>query len=70
LPFGLWPENGVAQGPETAQRSQAPGYGKDDNEGLPMNPYNLRAEWGPSSFGDIRHRAVLGTGIPLPGKLR
>ena len=41
-------------------------YGKDDNEGLPANPYNLRAEWGPSSFGDVRHRAVMGTGIPLP----
>lgn len=44
-------------------------YGKDDNEGLPMNPYNLRAEWGPSSFGDLHHRAVLGTGIPLPWKI-
>ena len=44
-------------------------YGKDDNEGLPANPYNLRAEWGPSSFGDIRHRVVVGTGIPLPGKI-
>ncbi len=29
-------------------------YGEDDNEGLPANPYNLRAEWGPSSFGDVR----------------
>lgn len=44
-------------------------YGEDDNEGLPANPYNLRAEWGPSSFGDVRHRAVLGTGIPLPWKI-
>jgi hypothetical protein len=44
-------------------------YGKDDNEGLPADPYNLRAEWGPSSFGDVRHRAVLGTGIPLPWKI-
>lgn len=44
-------------------------YGKDDNEGLPANPYNLGAEWGPSSFGDVRHRAVLGTGIPLPWKI-
>lgn len=44
-------------------------YGKDDNEGLPANPYNLRAEWGPSSFGDVRSRAVLGTGIPLPWKI-
>ncbi len=44
-------------------------YGKDDNEGLPADPYNLRAEWGPSSFGDVRHRAVLGTGLPLPWKI-
>lgn len=44
-------------------------YGMDDNEGLPANPYNLRAEWGPSSYGDVRHRAVLGTGIPLPWKI-
>jgi hypothetical protein len=44
-------------------------YGEDDNEGLPANPYNLRAEWGPSTFGDVRHRAVLGTGIPLPWKI-
>lgn len=44
-------------------------YGEDNNEGLPANPYNLRAEWGPSSYGDVRHRAVLGTGIPLPWKI-
>jgi hypothetical protein len=44
-------------------------YGEDDNEGLPANPYNLRAEWGPSSFGDVRHRAALGTGLPLPWKI-
>jgi hypothetical protein len=44
-------------------------YGKSNNEGAPANPYNLRAEWGPSSFGDIRHRAVLGTNIPLPWKI-
>ncbi len=37
----------------------------DDNEGLPADPYNLRAEWGPSSYGDVRHRMVLGTTIPL-----
>ena len=43
-------------------------YGKDDNEGQPANPYNLRAEWGPSSFADIRQRFVLGTNIPLPLK--
>ncbi|HEV2687546.1 MAG TPA: TonB-dependent receptor, partial [Bryobacteraceae bacterium] len=44
-------------------------YGKSNNEGMPANPYNLRAEWGPSSFGDIRHRAVLGTNLPLPWKI-
>jgi len=41
-------------------------YGKDDNEGQPANPYNLRAEWGPSTFADIRHRGVIGTNFPLP----
>ncbi len=41
-------------------------HGKDDNEGAPANPYNLRAEWGPSTFADVRHRAVIGTNIPLP----
>jgi len=40
-------------------------YGKDDN-GSPADPYNLRAEYGPSSFGDVRHRAVMGTNLPLP----
>lgn len=44
-------------------------YGKDDNEGSPANPYNLRAEWGPSSFADVRHRAVIGTSLPLWWKL-
>ena len=43
-------------------------YGKDDNEGQPANPYNLRAEWGPSSFADVRQRFVTGTGLPLPFK--
>jgi hypothetical protein len=43
-------------------------YGRDDNESLPADPYNLRAEWGPSSYGDIRHRAVLMASAPLPGK--
>lgn len=41
-------------------------YGRDDNEGQPANPYDLRAEWGPSSFADVRHRAVLGSSLPLP----
>jgi hypothetical protein len=44
-------------------------YGKDNNEGLPADPYNLRGEWGPSSYGDMRHRLALGTTIPLPLKL-
>jgi hypothetical protein len=40
--------------------------GKDDNEGAPADPYNLKAEWGPSTFADVRNRAVIGTNIPLP----
>jgi hypothetical protein len=40
-------------------------YAKDNNEGQPANPYDLRAEWGPSSYGDIRHRMVFGTSVPL-----
>lgn len=44
-------------------------YGQDNNEGLPANPYNLRAEWGPSSYGDVRHRAVLGSTMTLPQKV-
>jgi hypothetical protein len=40
-------------------------YGRDDN-GVPADPYNPRAEYGPSSFGDVRHRAVMGTNVPLP----
>ena len=43
-------------------------YGMADNEGLPADPYNLRAEWGPSSYGDIRHRAAGGVTVPLPWK--
>ena len=43
-------------------------YGMDNNEGLPADPYNLRAEWGPSSYGDIRHRAAGGVTVPLPWK--
>jgi hypothetical protein len=39
-----------------------------DNEGLPADPYNLRAEWGPSSYGDLRHRAAGGIAVPLPAK--
>jgi hypothetical protein len=44
-------------------------YGKTDAEGLAADPYNLRAEWGPSSFADIRHRFVMGTNLPLPLKI-
>jgi hypothetical protein len=44
-------------------------YGKSDAEGQPADPYNLRAEWGPSSFADVRHRMVVGTSLPLPWKI-
>jgi len=44
-------------------------YGKTDAEGQAANPYNLRSEWGPSSFADVRHRLVMGTSIPLPLKV-
>ncbi len=40
-------------------------HGKDNNEGEPADPNNLRAEWGPSSFADVRHRFVMGTSIPV-----
>lgn len=40
-------------------------YGRSDAEGMPADPYNLRAEWGPSSFADVRHRLVIGTSLPL-----
>ena len=43
-------------------------HGEDNNEGLPADPYNLRAEWGPSSYGDVRHRAAGGVTVPLPRK--
>ena len=43
-------------------------YGKDDNEGLPADPYNLRAEWGPSTYGDVRQRGALGATVPLSGR--
>ncbi len=41
-------------------------YGRDNNEGQPADPYNLRAEWGPSSYGDIRHRLFLSANLALP----
>ena len=44
------------------------GYGKSDAEGIPADPYNLRQEWGPSSSGDIRHRFLVGSSVPLPLK--
>jgi hypothetical protein len=44
-------------------------YGKDNNEGQPANPYNLSAEWGPSTYGDVRHRMVVGFSAPLPWKV-
>jgi len=42
-------------------------YGKDNDEGIPADPYNLRAEWGPSTYGDVRHRMVVGATLNLPG---
>jgi hypothetical protein len=43
--------------------------GRTDAEGQAADPYNLRAEWGPSSFADVRHRMVVGTSLPLPFKI-
>jgi hypothetical protein len=43
-------------------------FGKSDSEGLPADPYNLRAEWGPASYADIRNRAVFLISSPLPTK--
>src|SRR5262249_48969823 len=40
-------------------------YGRTDAEGQPADPYNLRAEWGPSSYADVRHRFVVGTSVPF-----
>jgi hypothetical protein len=44
-------------------------YGKDNNEGQPANPNNLSQEWGRSSFADVRHRAIIGTNLPMPWKV-
>jgi hypothetical protein len=44
-------------------------HGMDNNEGEPADPYNLKAEWGPSTYADVRHRFVMGTSIPLPLKI-
>jgi hypothetical protein len=49
----------------TLMGNYALSYGRDDNEGLPADPNNLRAEWGPSSYGDIRHRVVMTATVPL-----
>ncbi|HLK65433.1 MAG TPA: carboxypeptidase regulatory-like domain-containing protein [Bryobacteraceae bacterium] len=43
-------------------------YGRDDNEGIPANPYDLRAEWGPSTYGNGRHRMAAGMTFSLPEK--
>jgi hypothetical protein len=47
----------------------ASSWGKDDNEGMPADPYNLRGEWGPSSFADVRQRVVVGSSLPVFWKL-
>ena len=44
-------------------------FGKDDNEGQPADPYNLHAEWGPSTTGDVRHRMVVGFTAPVLWKV-
>jgi hypothetical protein len=44
-------------------------HGRDNNEGEPADPNNLKAESGPSTFADVRHRFVMGTSIPLPLKI-
>jgi len=44
-------------------------HGRSDAEGQPADPYNLRAEWGPSSYGDVHHRVTLQTNLPMPWKL-
>ncbi|MBI4910282.1 MAG: TonB-dependent receptor [Acidobacteria bacterium] len=41
------------------------GHGRSDAEGLPANPYDLRAEYGPSGFQDVRHRIFMGTNLTL-----
>jgi len=43
-------------------------YGQTDAEGMPANPYDLKSEWGPSSFADVRHRFLMGSNIPVPLK--
>jgi len=43
-------------------------YGMSDAEGQPADPHNLRAEWGPAAYQDVRHRAVFIISTPLPTK--
>jgi hypothetical protein len=35
----------------------------------PADPYNLRAEWGPSTYGDVRSRAALASSLTLPWRV-
>ena len=39
--------------------------GKTDSDGIGMDPYYLRAEWGPANF-DVRHRVTIGPNFPIP----
>jgi hypothetical protein len=60
----------VANANVTRKRMTLFGYyalscGRDDNEGLPANPYDQRAEWGPSSYADVRHRLAFGGAAPV-----
>src|SRR5258708_17781283 len=41
-------------------------YGQDNNEGQLADPYNLRAEWGPSTWGDVRHKMALAPTVKMP----
>lgn len=45
------------------------GFGRSDAEGNPANPYNLRAEYGPSDTSDVRHRVVIGSSVNLRWKI-
>jgi hypothetical protein len=56
----------VARGRNTLFGYYALSWGRDNNEGLPANPYDLAAEWGPSSYADVRHRLAFGGSTRLP----
>jgi hypothetical protein len=56
----------IARGRNTVFGYYALSWGRDNNEGLPANPYDLQAEWGPSSYADIRHRLAFGGSVRLP----